>query len=96
MEEAKSGKHSVSTCCVGTVDILLVTLENSWELPSAGTLEMMLPGLVLCRVPLNCTNTGPISKQEGIPLVISQIQFGGVKMGTAFLEHNLAVICKFV
>lgn len=78
--------------------IILFTLEGSWELQSAGTEEMVAPelGTKLSSVPWNCTNTGPISKQEGMPLVISQTQPGGVRTGAAFLERNSAVLCKFV
>lgn len=93
--EPEAGTHFVSTCRVSTAYISLFTLERSWELPSAGSEETRLPGLVLSRVPSSCVNTGPDSRQEGIPLVISQTQLGGVKMGTAFLEHNSAVLCKF-
>lgn len=96
MEGARGGTHLVSTCRACTAHISLFTLERSWELTAAaGGGEMRLPGLVLSRVPSSCANTGSDSRQEGIPLVILQAQLGEVKMGTAFLENNSAVLCKF-
>lgn len=72
----------------GAAYLTLLTPEHWWEWPSAGAEGVVLPAVVLSRVPGNCTNGGTISKQEGIPLALSQTQLGKCK----WPRHNSAVL----